>query len=707
MDLRRIILARYAGILALLLLFSAAIIGRIVYIQFTTANKWEGKLQSLENQTEVIQGNRGNIYSTNGRLLASSVPFYQIRFDLAAPGVREVFNDKVDALAGELSKVFTDKSKAAFKRDLQAAYQKRARYYLVHPDRINYDQLQRVKTFPIFNRGKFRGGFIPEQEYVRFTPHGNLAYRTIGIMNKGAYGGEHGSVGISGIEEQFEGYLKGGEGLLVKQNLSGRWVNISAVEPENGKDVITTIDIYLQDMVEHALEKQLIKSQAEYGTAVLMEVETGKIRAIANLGLQNGKYAEIYNYAIGHEGCAEPGSTFKLMSMMVALDEGKIDTSDVFDVENGKWKIYDRTITDADFGHPGYGGEMTVKQIFEHSSNVGTAKIIYQFYGNNPKEYIDRLYSVGLNKPLGLGIRGEATPYIKYPTDKDWWGTSLAYISHGYEIKMTPLQVLTFYNAVANNGKMMKPMFVEAVGENGKKVEEFKPQVLKSSICSNETVHKLQALLESVVQHGTASNLRTDKYNFAGKTGTAKAADMNKGYTHRRYRASFCGYFPVEKPKYSCIVVIAEPKGIYYGGSVAGPVFREIADCVYSTDLDLEIAQKNKEIESQQVPVILNGLVNETKQVCKELDIKVDRSDVKGADWVYTVEGDKSVELKPRNVVGNQMPNVLGMGVSDAIYLIEKSGLKTKITGVGKVRKQFPEPGTNCHQGQLVYLDLG
>lgn len=706
MDLRRIILARYAGVLALVLIFSVAIVVRILYVQFTTTSKWEDKLQTLENQKEVIQGNRGNIYSTNGRLLASSVPYYEIRFDLAAPGVREVFNNQVDDLAGELSKVFTDKSKGQFKKELQTAYRKGVRYHLVHRRKIDYDELQRVKTFPIFNRGKFKGGFMPEQEYVRYTPHGNLAFRTIGIMNKGAFGGEHGSIGISGIEEQFEGYLRGGEGLLVRQNLSGRWVNVSTIEPENGKDVITTIDIYLQDVVENALERQLIRSQAEYGTAILMEVETGKVRAIANLGLQNGRYNEIYNYAIGHEGCTEPGSTFKLMSMMVALEETRIDTNDVFDVGDGKWKIYDRTIFDSDYGKPNYGGKMTVKEIFEHSSNVGVAKIIDKYYGKRPKEFIDRLYSAGLNKPLGLGMKGEATPFIKYPTEKNWWGTSLAYISHGYEIQLTPLQVLTFYNAVANNGKMMKPMFVEAIAENGRRREEFDPEVLKSSICSRSTVKKLQSLLEGVVTNGTAKSLQTNKYNFAGKTGTAKVADMVHGYVHHKYRASFAGYFPAENPKYSCIVVIAEPRGAYYGGSVAGPVFREIADCVYSTDLTLEIAQKKKEKETPQVPNVLNGLVNETKIVCRELDIRTDQ--IKGeADWFYTVEGEKSVELKPRKVVERQMPNVYGMGATDAIYLIEKSGLRSKINGVGKVRKQSPEPGTNCQKGQLVYLELG
>ena len=706
MDLRRIILARYAGVLALVLIFSVAIVGRIIYIQFSASDKWDVKLESLENQTEVIQGNRGNICSVNGRVLASSVPFYEIRFDLAAPGVREVFNDQVDALAGELSKVFTDKSKWEFKRDLQNAYRKGMRYYLVHNRKINYDELQRVKNFPIFNRGKYRGGFIPEQEYIRFTPHGKLAFRTIGLMNKGAYGGVHGSIGISGIEERYEGYLRGGEGIVMKQNLSGRWVNVSSVEPENGRDVITTIDIYLQDVVENSLRKQLVRSEAEYGTAILMEVETGKIRAIANLGLQDGQYSEIYNYAIGHEGCTEPGSTFKLMSLAVALDAAKVDTSDVIDVEDGKWKIYDRTIYDSEYGYANYGGEMTVKEIFEHSSNVGFAKMIHEGFGDDQADFIDRLYSLGFDRKLDIGLKGEANPYVKYPTDKNWWGTSLAYIAHGYELQLTPLHVLTFYNAVANNGKMMKPMFVEAIQRNGYHEIEFKPEVLKNSICSNETVGKLQAVLEGVVENGTARSLQSKQYRFAGKTGTAKVADMEKGYLHRKYRASFAGYFPAENPKYSCIVVIAEPKGAYYGGSVAGPVFREIADCVYNTDLTLDIAQNNEEIITPHVPQMLNGLVNETKVVCEELGIDVDQTEVQG-DWVKTVERVNSIDLEPRMVVDQKMPDVRGMGATDAIYLIEKSGMKSKLKGVGKVRKQFPEPGVQCRRGQLVYLDLG
>jgi cell division protein FtsI (penicillin-binding protein 3) len=706
MDLRRIILARYSIILALVLVFSVLVVGRIVYIQMSTGDKWEGKLQTLENKTEVIYGDRGNICSANGRVLATSVPFYEIRFDLAAPGVGKVFNDQVGALATELAKVFTDRSAWQFKTQLKKAYQNKERYHLVHPRKVNYDELQRIKEFPIFKRGPYKGGFIAEQEYIRFTPHGNLAYRTIGMMNKGAYGGMLGSIGISGIEAQYEGYLRGDEGIAVRQNLSGRWVNISTVEPENGNDIITTIDIYLQDVVENALRKQLVKSDAKYGAAVLMEVETGKVRAISNLTRQNGNYVETYNWAIGHQGCTEPGSTFKLVSLMVAMDEAGVDTSDVYDVGNGKWKIYDRTIYDSDYGY-GEHGEMTVKEIFEHSSNVGMAKIIEDKYGNRPREFVDRLYNLGLNRPLGLGFKGEANPSVKYPTDKNWWGTSLAYIAHGYEVKLSPLHVLSFYNAVANDGKMMKPMFVESVQANGQTLNTFKPEVIRNSICSDETIGKLQSMLEGVVLRGTARSLQTDLYSFAGKTGTAKVLDAELGYAHRKYRASFVGYFPADNPKYSCIVVVAEPrKGSFYGGSVAGPVFREIADCVYTTDLSLDIAQNTSGSDLNQLPDVMNGDALKTMNVFNELNIPY-TGNIEQADWVKVNENNNQAGLEPHRVEKYKMPDVIGMGAADAIYLIEKSGMKSKLKGVGKVRKQFPLPGANCREGQLVYLDLG
>lgn len=703
MDLRRIILARYALLLVFVLLFSIAITGRIVYIQISGADKWEDKLQSLENHTEKIHGSRGNIYSTDGRLLATSLPFYEIRFDLGCAGVKEVFLAQVKDLSNELTKIFTDRTASRFESELRQAYNNGRRYYLVHPRKVNYDELQRIKDFPIFKRGKYRGGFIAEQQYIRFTPHGNLAYRTIGLMNKGAYGGVHGSIGVSGIEAGYEGYLRGGEGLVVRQNLSGRWVNVSKEEPENGKDVITTIDIYLQDVVENALLKQLVKSDAEYGTAVLMEVNTGKIRAIANLGKSSNGYSEIYNYAIGHEGSSEPGSTFKLISMMVALEGAKVDTSDVFDVGDGKWKIYDKTIYDSDYGYA-HHGELTVKQIFEKSSNVGVAKIIDAYYKNREKEFVDRLYNLGLNSSLNIGFRGEAVPYVKYPTDKNWWGTSLAYISHGYEMQMSPMHTLAFYNAVANNGKMMKPMFVEAVQQNGVIIKKMKPEVLRNSICSDETLGKLQSMLEGVVTNGTARSLQTSLYNFAGKTGTAKVLDMETGYLHRKYRASFAGYFPAEEPKYSCIVVISEPKGAFYGGSVAGPVFREIADCVFISDLSLG-ETKSKDDDENIQPPMLSGSAEQTRVLSERLNVDIPNFD-SNIECVSVKNINKTLNVVPQKIEKLTMPNVLGMGVSDAIYYIEKAGMKVKIHGVGKVKKQFPSEGSKCRQNQLVYVDL-
>lgn len=712
MNLRKTILIRYAILLVFLALLSVAIVAKIMVIQFVHADRWSKEMDKLENRTKIIQGSRGNICSSDGRVLATSVPYYELRFDLGAEGVRQVFADEVHELAHQLSTVFTDRSAAQFKKELREAYAKRVQYYLVHPRKVNFDELRKIKEFAIFRRGRIKGGFMPEQEYVRVTPHGRLAYRTIGLMNKGAEDNPQGSRGISGIEERFESFLRGGEGMMVQQNLSGRWVNITTVEPENGCDIITTIDIYLQDMVEDALKRQLIRSNAEYGTAILMEVATGKIKAIANLGLQGNEYNEIYNYAFGHEGANEPGSTFKLMALMAALEEGRADTSDVIDTEDGKWKIYDKIIYDSDYGD-GEHGLMSVKQIFERSSNVGMAKLINESFKGREKDFIDRIYSFGLNEPLGIEFKGEATPYIKYPNDKNWWGTTLAYMSQGYELNLSPLHVLTFYNAVANGGKMMKPMFVEAITKDGRVVKRFTPKVIKTSICSHSTLSKARDLLESVVETGTAKGIKTSRYSIAGKTGTAKIANRDKGYAERRYRASFAGYFPADKPVYSCLVVVSDPKGAFYGSSVAAPVFRSISDRVFASDKSFEVIARNQwdwlnffiHDKDKTIPPLLNGNPEHTETTCKKLGIRTIKPKEK-SDWVYTNERNGAVELQPRKVTEKKMPNVVGMGATDAIYLIEKAGLRARMNGVGAVRRQWPDPGTICQPGQMVQIEL-
>lgn len=711
MSLKETIINRYTVVLAVLLLVAVFMIGKIIHIQFTSSEKMSKELKRLESNTYTIQGNRGNICSSDGRVLATSIPYYKIYFDLGAEGVREIFNQNLDKLAGQLSTVFTDKSKAQFKKELTGAYAKKSRYYLVHPRKVDFNELQKIKKFAIFENGRFKGGFMPEQEYVRVMPHGKLAYRTIGLMTKSENTQAVGSTGLSGIENRYENYLRGSDGIMVRQKLSSGTVTLTSVEPENGCDVITTIDIYLQDIVEDALRRQLVLRDAEYGTAILMEVSTGEVKAIANLGRQGDGYQEIYNYALGHEGANEPGSTFKLMTLMAALEEGVVDTSDIFDLEDGKCQIYDQYIYDSDYGH-GTHGPTTVKRFFEKSSNVGMAKMITTCFKGRENDFIDRLCSFGLNEPLDLNFKGEAEPYIKHPKDKDWWGTTMAFMAQGYEVKISPLHVLTFYNAVANNGKMMKPMFVKSINDNGREIKSFSPQIVKSSICSHSTLKKAQSLLESVVENGTARNLKNSKYSIAGKTGTAKVL-TGGSYAGHRYRASFAGYFPADKPRYSCIVVVAEPKGTFYGSSVAAPVFKQIADRIYASDNSFGSDAKLKTNMfdfilgngEEFVPDVKNGDAASTKIVCNELgiDTEVEAGD---ADWMFTEEKKSNLEMHPRLVSPNRMPNVMGMGLSDAVYVIEKAGMKVSTGGLGTVRSQNPRPGTICERGQCVSIEL-
>lgn len=706
MDLRKNILTWYGVVVVFFYLLALGIVVKVLAIQFVGANKWEGKLKILEERTRIVEGNRGDICATDGRILATSIPYYEIRFDLGAPSVRKVFHQKLDELSAKLSTVFTDKSPAQFRRELVAGYNRKARYYLVHPRKVNHEELQRLRTFPIFEGGKYRGGFMPEAELTRVNPHGKMAFRTIGLLNKGEYGGLHGSVGLTGIEAKYEKYLKGDEGVILQQNLSGRWVNITTNEPDAGADVITTIDIYMQDVVENALRKQLVRSNAHHGTAVLMEVETGKIRAIANLGRSGDGYGEIYNYAMGHEGCTEPGSTFKLVSLIVAMDAGLVDTSDIVDIEEGKWQHYEQTIYDSDYGE-NHDREVSVKEIFERSSNVGMAKIITSAYKGREREFIDRIYNMGLNKPLGMGFKGEATPYIKYPNDPDWWGTSLAWMSYGYESKLSPLQILTFYNAVANDGKMVKPMVVEAIRKDGRTIESFDTEVLKSAICSRETVKKAQDLLKAVVESGTAKQLQPKHFKIAGKTGTAQIAEGNKGYVNKKYQASFAGYFPADNPKYSCIVVVNQPQGYnYYGGTVSGPVFKEIAEGVvgYDRSLKMKVAPTNSEEEIN--PPLTSGIAGQTRKIYKELGMRV-RVPSKNPDWIQVKRNEDKIEIVPGTVERGLVPNLRGMGVTDAVYLVEKSGLRTSIQGVGKVVRQSPAAGSRLKPGQTVVLVLG
>jgi cell division protein FtsI (penicillin-binding protein 3) len=705
MEIRKAITLRFGIVYFAIALFGLVIIARILIIQNVDTQKWQEIAKDLRSNTTDIWAKRGNICADDGSILSTSVPYYEIRMDLQAPRILEVFSKESENMVAEVSNFFGF-SKDDFRSRLQAAYAKKNRWFLINPEQIDHNKFQEFKLLKSMSKSYFGSGIIVVTENKRILPHGDLASRTIGVLNKGAFGGVHGNVGYTGVEGLAESYLAGINGLALKRNFSGNWTNIPIVEPKEGKDVITTLNVNLQDYAQTALGKQMEISQAEWGTAIVMEVKTGDIKAIANMGLKkDGTYGETYNFAFGHAGCSEPGSTFKLMSMIVAMEEGYVDTADMFDTGRGEWEYRGQKMHDSDFDKGGHG-YISMKRIFELSSNIGTAKIITKFYEGKEKDFIDRLYSFGLNKQLGLGFLGEAEPRIKYPTDPDWWGPSLAWICHGYEIKIAPIQTLTFYNAVANNGVMVKPKFIEEVREDGIPVRKFPTEVINPLICSKNTLVKAQDMLKGVCTKGTGRSLRNPYYTIAGKTGTAVIANEDKGYTvggAKKYQASFCGYFPADNPRYSCIVVIVGPKGAFYGGSVAGPVFRSIADKVYAAYLD---PAKDSIPPFNEVPQVKPGLKEDVVMLSRELGFKTQVQNL-NTDRVAVNADSMTVFVNGVNDTPGIVPDVVGMGASDAVYLLEKEGLKVESRGFGRVYRQSPITGTPFVKGDVVSLDLG
>ena len=704
MPIKKDIIWRVGAIYTMVLLVAILIVGRVVILQLFEGDKWRSKAQTLSQRDIIVHANRGDICADDGRLLASSLPYYQVRMDFRASGLTDsVFRANVDSLALQLSRFFKDKSPKEYRRKLwNAKYRTKSnRYVLINPRKINYNELKVIKTFPLFRMGRNKGGLICEQENKRVQPHINLATRTIGYLIEGE---QKQLVGKVGFEGAYESELKGVDGISIMQKMSGRWLPVNQVEPKDGNDLITTIDVNYQDVAESALHQQLIKYNADHGSAILMEVKTGAIKAIANLGFDSRtqSYREIYNYAVGE--ATEPGSTFKLASMMALLEDGYIGPMDSVDTGNGIYRFYNEKMRDSH--HGGYG-KITVQEAFEKSSNVGISRLVYEHYKNKPRSFINRLYEFRLNEPLGLDIKGEGIPKIKYPDDPTWSGVSLPWMSIGYAVQQTPLQTLTFYNAIANDGKMMKPRFVKELRYHGDVIRKFDNEVLKSKICSNETLDRVQNMLKGVVLRGTARNLRNSSYKIAGKTGTAQIADKNKGYGHKVYQASFVGYFPADDPMYSCIVVINRPnktKG-FYGNQVAGPVFKTIADKVYAMSYSIHPAKPNDQEDGPKVPVSLNGNKKDLDKVFDGLNIEIANKDIQ-SDWVITSRKDSIIEYKYRRVKKFLVPNVKGMGVQDALYILENSGLRVSVNGVGTVMKQSLRPGSYFKKGDRIRIDL-
>lgn len=700
-DIKTGIEKRFGIVYLFATLFALCIVGRIVWLNVWQHDKWISRIN--ESQKEIaIEPNRGDICASDGQsLLATSVPYYEVRLDTKAVN-SDVFAKNVDSLALRLSRLFRDRTELEYKNALVAARNRGDRYYLIRK-RVNFVQLKELKTFPLFRLGQFKGGVIYKKENMRVRPFQSLAARTIGYEGLG---------GVKvGIEGAYDKELSGEKGYFIGQRIpGGYYVPINddeQVDPKDGYDVITTIDINIQDVAHSALENQLKKHGAKYGTAILMEVATGDIKAIVNLTKDDvsGKYMESYNYAVGTR--TEPGSTMKLPSLMAGLEDGYFDLDDSVDTGNGKWKVYDLTISDTKKeGH----GKISVKHVFEVSSNIGVAKLITESYGKDPMKFVNRLRNMSLTAPLELDIQGGRDGYVKDPTDKLWSGVSLAQMAYGYETEFTPLNILTFYNAVANNGKMMRPRFVKKIVNHGQTVRTIPTEVINPSICSRETIRKAQEMLCGVVENGTAKNMRNSNYKIAGKTGTAQ---LNQNGTYRyqgrvAYQASFCGYFPADDPKYSCIVVVNAPtSGVYTGNWAAGPVFKEIADKVYSTQLNLH---KDKQMiplaeAKDRVPVSKSGYYIETKYVIDKLDVPFEFAGSK-SEWVSTNKTDSTIKISSRTITQNTVPYVIGMGAKDAIFILENAGMSVSIVGRGMVTQQSLRAGDVFRKGDKIILTL-
>lgn len=681
---KKAIFIRVIMISLLILISAVAIFMQLLFVQMEFSDKVVFNDPAIAMVD--IPSARGNIYDVNGNLLAISMPVYTIAIDVTQPS-DSLFYNNYKLLADGLSEIFKDLVPAELAQKIYHARLHRKQYLKIRSD-VMFSELQSVKQLPILNEGRYDGGFVYTQQTKRIRPFGHLCERTIG------YARDKNDVGI---EKAYNHYLKGQNGKRLMQKINGGiWkpiTNNQDIEPVVGSDVYTTIDIHIQDLAQTALLRSLENYEAHSGSVILMDVKTGAIRAMSSLKrTREGKYAENFNYAIG--AAYEPGSTFKLASLLVALEDGKVDTSHIVDTKNGAFKFYDRIMKDSNHDAGGYG-KISVAKAFKVSSNIGIARTIVNHYGDEPQSFIDRLSRLGLSDKLGFELIGEAEPWIKNTTDSTWSGVSLPWITHGYEIKMSALQILALYNAVANNGVLLKPRLIDEVKRAEKLIEANEVQVLNPSICSEKTIATLQDLLLGVVEDGTAQNIYSEKYPSAGKTGTAKIA--SEGSYESEYRASFAGYFPADNPKYSCVVVISKPKVEigFYGSTVAAPVFKELRDNLFAEEA-IETPSIAKAFNHEYI-----GSSKELNAIHQVLNYPKYQSS-HHEKWLKS----NTKEFQILEFSEEVIPDVTGMVAIDALYLLENLGLEVNLVGVGKVVHQSLRAGIKISENQKIALEL-
>ncbi|THU41046.1 PASTA domain-containing protein [Niastella caeni] len=708
MEVKKDILWRVYLCFLGIVVFSVVILGRAVYIQQVQGAYWREQAKDQQQKFVEIDAQRGTIYSEDGRMLSTSTPYFDIYIDFAADGLRQKngarFENNLDSLCIGLAAMFPDKSKASWRRELKNGYQKKNRYYLLKKN-ITFQQYKQLRSLPLVRLGKDKSGFIAEVKDKRLNPFGLLANRTIGLSREYIdSGGNMRSMNV-GLEKTYDDQLRGESGKrLMRKIAAGVFVPVdgSEIEPQNGKDIITTLDVNIQDIAENALLNVLTANECEYGTCIVMEVTTGKIKAIANLSRRSdGSYWESFNYAIQ---ASEPGSTFKLATMLSLLEDQLVTLQQHVNLEGGSWNVNGRTVYDTE----DHGTDATVKQAFEHSSNVGMAKLTMTYYAKNPTRFINHIKKLRFDQTTGIDLLGETKPVIKTPKSRSWSATSLPWMSFGYEVMVSPLQTLMLYNAIANGGKMMKPYLVNAVQENGVAIQQNQPQVVEESVCSAKTLKLLRECLEGVCTEGTGTELfKGAPYTVAGKTGTALMANGDRGYKDHIYQSSFAGYFPADHPQYSCIVVIRNKPfaPVYYGAKIAGPVFKEIADKLYALNADQSRGLKQLVLKKDSSYYLYAGATEDIKEVLEKMKMKY-RDSAKADEWGHVYAVNHQPVINNRKVTKNIMPEMRGMGLKDALFLLENRQMKVVFRGRGKVTSQSIEAGSYVSNHQTVVLEL-
>ncbi len=689
-DIRFRVYIAFTGIC----LLGLAILFKAFLIQLKEGPELRQLAKEMHTRSATLPAERGNIYTEDGALLCSTIPQFDVHVDFSVIKP-DTFKRYLDTLATGLSSLFKDATVATYKQLLTTEFTKQSRYWSLK-NKVPYYEYQVLRSFPVFNKGARRGGLIVDPNIKRINPYGMLAYRTIGLWRENSQ--------IIGLEAAYDSVLKGMSGSRVEQKATGGvWLPVegSEVDPRNGMDLVTTIDIGIQDVAEHALKSVLEQYKCMYGTCIVMEVKTGKIKALANLGRQkDGSYWEDFNYAMMP---TEPGSTFKLVTLMSLLNDGYININQSVDCQGGVAHFGNLTLHDSHLGL----GVMSIKDAFAHSSNVAMAKLGNQYYGSNPQKYIDHLYKLHLNERTHIDLLGERKPVVKTPNSSGWSSTSIPWMSYGYEIQITPLHTCMVYNSVANGGKMMKPYLISAIREYGKDVKVFNPQVVVDKVADSSAIAQLRACMEEVVLSGTAKHIKSPFYAIAGKTGTAQVADKGIRYTDGVYQGSFVGYFPADRPQYTIAVVVRTSPGssAYYGGTIAAPVFRMIADRVFANSkgwdgpLDSIAKTGDKKLVAQQT----TGRKYNT--LLKYAGVKVDVP--AGNELMQlTADSNKKITIESAKVYEGYVPDVSGLGLKDAVYLLEKEGMQVQVKGKGKVQLQSVAPGSRIYKGQKIILQL-